>query len=245
MAYGDRELKSGDNGPDVVELQIRLAGFRGTVPDGNFGAGTQLQVVKFQQDFMGMANTTGVADADTFAQIRAFGARFPIDFAALRCPCGICDGFGRAQFEGQYAPGAARIEQNYLYEYPGVHRMILWALRAVFFYCKDYTFAITSGYRCAERNKQQGRSSTNHHGKAVDIDTVAPPIADKREDMQRCDLIRGVIVEKANAQIGWGATNRKSLEPSDIAPTWVHYDVRSYAAEYLTDDFFCRSLAEL
>ena len=34
MAYGDRELARDSRGADVVELQMRLAGFRGTVPDG-------------------------------------------------------------------------------------------------------------------------------------------------------------------------------------------------------------------
>ena len=39
--------------------------------------------------------------------------------------------------------------------------------------------------------------------------------------------------------------NRKSLEPSRIAPTWVHYDVRSYARAYLRESYFVRSLEEL
>jgi len=43
MEYGDRELKKGTKGLDVRELQIRLAGFRGTMPDGDFGPGTELQ----------------------------------------------------------------------------------------------------------------------------------------------------------------------------------------------------------
>ena len=44
MAWGD-PLKRGDKGADVVELQMRLAGFRGTVPDSDYGPGTELQVV--------------------------------------------------------------------------------------------------------------------------------------------------------------------------------------------------------
>ena len=45
MQYGERELKRGCKGPDVVELQTRLAGFRGTMPDGDFGPGTERQVM--------------------------------------------------------------------------------------------------------------------------------------------------------------------------------------------------------
>ena len=55
MEYGRRELRRGARGADVVELQMRLAGFRGTVPDGDFGPGTERQVRSFQQDFMGIA----------------------------------------------------------------------------------------------------------------------------------------------------------------------------------------------
>ncbi len=53
------------------------------------------------------------------------------------------------------------------------------------------------------------------------------------------------VVELSAAQIGWAARNRKSLEPSNIAPTWVHYDVRCYDRKYLADKYFCQSLSEL
>lgn len=39
--------------------------------------------------------------------------------------------------------------------------------------------------------------------------------------------------------------NRKSLEPSDIAPTWVHDDVRSDARAYLSEGTFVWRLEEL
>ncbi len=63
--------------------------------------------------------------------------------------------------------------------------------------------------------------------------------------MRRCERIRGLLVEHAHAQVGWAAPNRKALEPSSIAPTWVHYDVRCYAPEYLKDSFFCTTAEEL
>ena len=83
MAYGDPEMKFGDEGPDVAELQMRLAGFRGTIPDGQFAAGTQLQVAKFQEDFMAIRPGPGVADRSTLAAISEFARQYPIDFAAL------------------------------------------------------------------------------------------------------------------------------------------------------------------
>jgi hypothetical protein len=49
-----------------------------------------------------------------------------------------------------------------------------------------------------------------------------------------------VLVELANFQIGWTANNRKALEPKDIAPTWIHMDVRNYERRYLAERFFVR-----
>lgn len=244
MPYGDRILKQGLGGEDVVELQVRLAGFRGTLPDGDFGSGTELQVKVFQADVMKMATPTGIVDRATFQAIDQLAQRFPIDFNQLRCRCGTCSGFGQGKFKGLYF-GSVKTEQNYRYEYPGIHRMILWAARALFAYRPDMQFVFSSGYRCSVDNQIHQRTTTNHHGKAVDIDIVLPPGMSKRADMARCDEVRGLLVAKSNAQIGWLGANRKSLEPADIAPTWVHYDVRSYEPKYLKDDFFCQDLAGL
>ena len=137
-----------------------------------------------------------------------------------------------------------QLEAYHLYEYPGVHRMLLWSVRALMHYMPDDEILINSGYRCAIRNEQTDRTSTNHHGKAIDVD-LPNPTGDKRADMHRCDEVRGLLVELSNAQIGWTARNRKALEPSNIAPTWVHYDVRCYDAPYLADTFFCRTQDEL
>ena len=245
MAYGDTTLQRGSEGDDVVELQMRLAGFRGTVPDGDFGPGTELQVVTFQRDYMEAAAPSGIADAATFAAIDEFAAANPIDFASLQCRCGVCPGFGQGRFNGEYRADRPRVEAYHLYEYPGVHRMLLWAVRALTFYVPRYDFVINSGYRCAEDNRQKGRTSTNHHGKAVDLDVPLGPGEDRRDDMLRSDEVRGIVVERSAAQIGWAARNRKALEPSHIAPTWVHYDVRCYDRQYLADRYFCRSSDEL
>ena len=244
MEYGERELKRGCKGADVAELQLRLAGFRGTVPDGDFGPGTERQVMTFQANFMG-APETGIVDRSTMRAIDGFARRYPIDFNALKCRCGQCKGFGKRRFKGSYVPGKPRAEAFHRYEYPGIHRMLLWAVRAVFFYLPGHKFEISSAYRCSVDNRQHGRSSTNHHGKAIDLDVALLRGESKRDDMIKCDAIRGTIVETAHAQIGWTAVNRKSLEPSSIAPTWVHYDVRCYEPKYLRDGMFCATLGQL
>lgn len=244
MAYGDAGLKRGDKGAAVVELQMRLAGFRGTLPDGDYGPGTELQVTAFQRDVMRQTKPSGEADLATLQAIADFGAGHPVDFDQLRCPCGVCGGFGQGRFKGLYA-GSLKTEAYHRYEYPGVHRMVLWAYRGAQFYAKakGWSLTINSGYRCAVDNLKHGRTSTNHHGKAIDIDILNAP--SKQVDRERSNALRGLLVDVANAQIGWGAANRKSLEPADIAPTWVHYDVRSYERKYLADAYFVTSTAAL
>lgn len=245
MEYGERIIQKGLKGPDVVELQIRLAGFRGTVPDGDFGSGTELQVTKFQRDYMKMANPTGLVDHDTMVAIDKFGDDYPVNFNNLKCPCGTCSGFGQGLFKGRYFAGRPKVEAFYRYEYPGIHRMILWAARAIMFYMPEHRFQVNSSYRCSVNNAQKGRSSTNHHGKAVDLDITLLPGEDKHDDRDKCNVVRAKLVETANAQIGWSATNVKALEPANIAPTWVHYDVRCYEQKYLKDEFFCTTQRDL
>ena len=245
MEYGERILQKTLTGDDVAELQLRLAGFRGTLPDGEFGPGTELQVTTFQRDYMKMATPTGIVDRAVMEKIDEFADKFPVNFADLKCPCGTCRGFGQGKFKGLYITGRPRIEAFHRYEYPGIHRMILWAARALFFYMPEHNFHFNSSYRCSVDNLRRGRLSTNHHGKAIDLDVPLKTGETKHDDRDKCDEIRGRLVETANAQIGWLGTNRKSLEPRDIAPTWVHYDVRQYERKYLDDKFFCTNQRDL
>lgn len=245
MAFGKVELKRGDKGAGVVELQLRLAGFRGTLWDGIFGPGTELQVVSFQRDYMERKRPSGRADKRTLGALLDFEEQFPVAVDQVRCPCGQCEGFGSKRFKGEFS-AAARIERNYKYEYPGMHKAILHSYRGASFFLQRAGFpapVITSGYRCWFNNEQKGRTSTNHMGKAIDIDFPLGANQDKRDDMIRCDEGRGTLVELSTFQIGWTAGNRKSLEPSAIAPTWIHMDVRSYSRKYLQDRFFVRPKA--
>jgi hypothetical protein len=247
MKLGDRTLSKGMTGSDITELQIRLAGFRGTIWDGSFGPGTELQVTVFQRDYMKIM-PTGIVDPNTITALIKFTQDFPINFNNLKCPCGTCDGFGHGQFKGQYEPGKPQIEAYNRYEYPGVHKTIIHSLRALWYYGRKTGFGeltITCGYRCWVNNTQKSRTSTNHMGKAIDCDYPLKPGEDKRADCNRCDAARGLLVEKSNFQIGWLASNVKALEPSDIAPTWVHMDVRQMASNYLNDKYFVKNSNDL
>ena len=245
MEYGKRVLQRGAEGPDVTELQIRLAGFAGGGPDGDFGPGTERQVIAFQRDFMKMPKPTGIVARATFSAIDRLADKYPFDFKKLKCPCGKCGGFGRGKFKGQYRAGTAQDEKSYLYEYPGMHRMLLWAVRGVYHYLSEHKLTISSGYRCSQNNAQHGRTSTNHHGKAIDLDIVLERGECNFDDQAKCNKARERIVATGNAQIGWAQENRKALEPSDVAPTWVHYDVRCYERKYLGDEMFCTTLKGL
>lgn len=247
MKLGDRTLSRGTKGKDVAELQMRLSGFRGTLWDGDFGPGTELQVMTFQKDFMKITNPNGIVDSSVISALEQFVATHRIDFKSLICECGKCGGFGQARFKDEYEPGKQGIEAFYRYEYPGIHKAILHAYRALWLYAEQNgnpAPVITCGYRCWIRNEQKQRSTTNHMGKAIDVDFFVAG-EDKKDDCNRCDNIRGMLVEKGNFQIGWGAQNRKALEPADVAPSWVHMDVRAFARDYLDDYFFVKDLEHL
>ena len=248
MIFETESLSRGSRGTAVEELQIRLAGFRGTVWDGDFGPGTELQVSSFQKEYMKMTEPTGIVDLKVFEALEKFATEFPINFDSLKCPCKECAGFGQGQLKGRYRDNKNEIEAYHLFEYPGIHKAILHSYRAAQFFAKESAFPLpflSSGYRCHANNIIKGRSSTNHMGKALDLDFPLKETEDKRDDGIRCETFRGVLVEKSNFQIGWNGRNKKSLEPSNIAPTWIHMDVRSFMPKYLQEKYFVTNEQDL
>jgi hypothetical protein len=235
MRLGDRLLSKGMIGEDVAELQMRLAGFSGTIWSGNYGPNTESQVVVFQKDYMKIS-PNGIVDASTMNALVKFTQDFPIDFNRLKCDCGTCTGFGHGQFKGYYENGKPQIEAYNKYEYPGIHKAILNAFRAAWFYSRNAGLGeatTTCGYRCSIDNAQHSRTSTNHMGKAIDW----VPSSNRPND------VRVLMVQKCNFQIGWSISNIKALEPANIAPTWVHMDVREMTP--LNDLHFVKNTEDL
>lgn len=233
---------------DVRELQLRLAGFRGTVWDGYLGPLTERQVACFQRDVMGAAQPLGVVDADTVAAINAFADAHPIDFARLCCECGECSSFGQGRFRDVYRSGMSKDEAYHHREYPGIHKAILHSFRALVFYAAingARTPYIECGYRCWVHNQIKERTSTNHMGKALDVNLALADGDSEEDKRRRCDALRAMLLTTSEFQIGWEQPNCKALEPSQIAPTWIHMDVRCYDAEYLASALFVRSSEEL
>ena len=273
MKFGERTLRMRSKGIDVAELQLRLAGFSGTVWDGDFGAKTKNQVMQFQRDYMNLARPDGIVGPRTFTAIDVFANQFTIDFDDLACPTRAnsesefcsCGGFGQNRFRKLYLKSRSPMildwsrsgkdemsESRHQYEYPGIHKAVLHTYRAFLFYADSGKYIkprITSGYRCHINNVEKRRTSTNHMGKAVDFSFN---VGRGQTKWKVCNDARNLLVEKSNCQIRWNKRNHKALEPGHpgvgrefTADTWVHLDVRQYDDKYLQDQFFVTSEREL
>ncbi|WP_395076125.1 glycoside hydrolase family 19 protein [Flavobacterium sp.] len=177
-----------------------------------------------------------------------------IDINQAKCPCKKCTGFGNGKYPEE-KNNAKILEMRRKYEYPGMHRTILWVQRAIQFYLatleKDRKLTvglIFSGYRCNINNQQKGRSSTNHMGKASDLHIYGG--AGDRE--KNANAVRDVLVKYTGAKYRWNDQNVIALEAdnrngtaSDFkASTWVHYDVRTFELKYLEDKYFAKTMAD-
>ena len=247
-------VKKGDSGDIVEEINIRLSGFGGGVPSSTFDATTELKVKQFQKDYMKKDSPSGKVDEETAKAIDEFGQKYPIDLNSLKCDCGSCGGFGQGINKNVYLDNK-NDEPHHQYEYPGIHRSLLWAVRGIMHYVANETngdmkIDYSSGYRCSVNNNLKGRKSTNHMGKAIDLflfkkaglDWAA---GDEATQKKQSDKLRGFFQQKTSAQIGWSAPNKISLEPNNIAPTWTHVDVRNFQSSYLKDVLFCKNEKDL
>lgn len=245
-------IKDGDENKLVQELNIRLAGFGGNVPTEKFTERTIDMIKQFQKDYMEI-EPTGTVCGNTLEAIDEFESKYPIVFSELKCDCGVCTGFGQGKYATQ-KQSASIAEKSRKYEYPGIHRSLLWAYKAMMFYASKkeggkYSInKINSGYRCHENNKQHSRSSTNHMGKAIDIHFNKNGV--RTREITDVEAIRDKIIIPTNkAQINWGSKNKFSLEPSRnasfVATSWIHMDVRQFDLEYLKDEFFANTAAKI
>lgn len=133
----------------IQEINIRLAGFGGNVPTGEFTQRTKNSIIQFQRDYMGVP-PTGKICGSLLKAIDRFAAEYIFNFEETKCKCKICNGYGDGKNKGLYL--GKKVEAYHRYEYPGIHRSLLWALKTVLFYLKkDGRFTlnkINSGYRC-------------------------------------------------------------------------------------------------
>ncbi|RZJ70727.1 hypothetical protein [Flavobacterium sp.] len=237
-------IKVGDKSEVVREINIRLSGFGGNIPTDEFTTRTETTIKNFQKDYMKIS-PTGKVCGNTLKAIDEFGTKYNYTFSQSACTCGVCTGYGDGSNKGEYT-GTTHTEMYHKYEYPGIHRSMFWALKALMFYMeKDggtYTLnKISSGYRCREDNRKNGRSSTNHMGKALDLHFNKN--GNRTREVADIEAIRAdFFVKYLGAQYSWPAANKFSLETTaQGANTWVHYDVRSFEATHLEDKYFAKT----
>ncbi len=248
-------IKVGDKSELIREINIRLSGFGGNVPTDEFTDRTEKMIKQFQRDYMKVPQT-GKICGNVLRAIDEFQGKYKVDINQGKCPCKKCTGFGNGKFPEQ-KNNAKILEKHRKYEYPGMHRVLLWTQRTIQFYLatieKDKKLkvgVIFSGYRCNINNSQKGRSSTNHMGKASDLHIYK--LNNSVNSEANADKVRDILIKYSGAQYRWGGENVIALEPSTrnrigtefIATTWVHYDVRTFNLKYLKDEYFAKNMIE-
>ncbi|WP_309609197.1 glycosyl hydrolase 108 family protein, partial [Flavobacterium sp.] len=263
----------------IREINIRLAGFGGNVPTDEFTDRTEKMVKQFQKDYM-KVEETGKVCGNVLKAIDDFSSKFDISatlWGQLKCSCDTkgkqtssklrkikelnsCNGFGDHTGKDTYK-ATPNNEANHNYEYPGIHRSLLFGIKALQFYFSEQTVYtmdhITSGYRCRFKNYK----TTNHQGKAIDIQFSKGDweirYAVKKNLKALEDIRDSFYIKYLGAQKNWSGENLFSTEPIDLLYypdgslrydhtfSWLHIDVRQFESKYLEDKYFCKNSTDL
>ncbi|MCG8186793.1 peptidoglycan-binding protein [Tenacibaculum finnmarkense genomovar finnmarkense] len=266
--YSGKTYKKRDEGKVIQEINIKLTGFgKGLLPKKEFTEETEKAVIQFQKDYMKI-EATGEVDSKTANAIDEFCEKYKETISEYECPCTNtaisgrpdadkrCTGFGKKQFKGEYKTGSS--ERNYKYEYPGIHRSLLWGISAIRFYMEETSYSvlkINRGYRCWSDNlhnpHHNNRTSTNHMGKAADLhfnkDSKRANLTSNMEYVREHFFSKYLGAPKSGVGqthgFGW-KKNKFGLEPKKFnggasgATTWVHVDVREFDKIYLKEELF-------
>ncbi|WP_180038378.1 LysM peptidoglycan-binding domain-containing protein [Acinetobacter sp. YH16052] len=239
----------------IREVNIRLAGFGGALPTDEFTPLTAECIKQFQRDYMGVPET-GKICGSFLAALDKFRDEYGIAkfIDSFKCSCGKCSGFGMRRigtftFENYQKTSGKYVKvQKTLKESEGMHRSLVWGLKAMMFYFdkksnpQGYKISkISSGYRCIDNNLKKRRATTNHMGTAIDI-----VIYNKNSQVVSLDELENTVRKEwfctyLNATMGW-SNNRFGLERlSHGATTWVHLDVREFSDEFKIDKLFSKT----
>lgn len=230
----------------IREINIRLAGFGGALPTDEFTELTAKCIKQFQRDYMGVAET-GKICGSVLTALDKFRDEYGIAsyFESMKCPCKKCSGFGNGRSGNFSFPTKKGVVNREATEYPGMHRSLIWGLKAMLFYFKKmpnpngYKIqGVSSGYRCVERNFQTHRPTTNHMGCALDMQIVNKNNKTV-ENKELEDIVRiKWFCEYLNTSLGWHE-NKFGLERNiDGSTSWVHLDVREFTSEYKINKLF-------
>lgn len=250
------------SGELIREINIRLAGFGGALPTDQFTDLTANCIKQFQRDYMGVAET-GKICGSLLVALDKFSMEFNEDIFTLpkhkvKCPCKKCEGYGNTRNESYSVLVKDKKTKKLVtvtakgIEYPGIHRSLLWAYKAINFYFKEttnfegyYIHHIESGYRCIENNIQHHRASSNHMGCAIDFH-VYNKAGRKIIGTEIEEIIRKKwLMKNQKAWFGW-TNNKFGLERNcDGSDSWIHIDVREYDKKYKLDQMFAKNNSEL
>ncbi|MFW1985171.1 LysM peptidoglycan-binding domain-containing protein [Acinetobacter guillouiae] len=243
----------------IREINIRLAGFGGALPTDEFTELTAKCIKQFQKDYMGI-QPTGKICGSLIVSLDKFRDEYGISdfFNSMKCPCGKCSGFGKGRsgtftFESKNKQTGTYVKvQKTVTEPGGMHRSLIWGLKAMMFYFRKmenpdgYKISgISSGYRCVDNNLKKRRATTNHMGTALDIVVTNKKNQTITNSQLENQVRKEWFCKYLNATMGW-SPNRFGLERlSDGADTWVHLDVREYSNQYKASKLFSNTVASL
>lgn len=249
-----KNYKEKNAGKLIQEINIRLAGFGGNVPTDEFTDRTEKMIKQFQRDYMKVAETGKICGGllkavDEFCN----NTKYSFNFSQTKCPC--VNGVYKAPKDFTLCTGYGQKGKK---EYPGMHRSLLFILKALLFYFENNKSGfslnkIESGFRCRTNNKIKNRTSTNHMGNALDLHINKNNKRTKDvNDMEtiRKDYFVGLMdapyFSGKSVKFGW-KNNYIGLEPKKFnngdsgATTWIHYDIREFDSIYKTDKFYIKA----
>lgn len=250
MCKTDPQCISSGKSELIKEINIRLAGFGGALPSDEFTELTAKCIRQFQKDYMGVPET-GKICGSVLAALDKFYYEYPVSsfMNKASCPCGSCSGYGNNR-------RGIKSGSNIANEYPGLHRSLIWIVKALNFYLKNEFKTknleiayIESGYRCIENNKKKSRTSVNHMGLALDLHINKNGV--RTRDLADMEFIRKNIMAVKMDATERRASNKIYLEPkvfndgSSGAQTWVHFDITRLSNIYFEDEFFKKTVTEL
>ncbi|WP_185147012.1 peptidoglycan-binding domain-containing protein, partial [Chryseobacterium echinoideorum] len=243
-------IKKGSPKSELIrEINIRLAGFGGNVPTDEFTDRTEKMIKQFQRDYMKVPET-GKICGNVLKAIDEFQAKYPINFDEIKCKCGSCTGYGKERNSEEYQ-NTKILEKHRKYEYPGVHRSLLWCYRASQFYINKDTQLnfktkwVESGYRCHDHYIYKRDKTTNHCGKALDIHYNILSTGQRTKNNDDMNKIRkDIFMKYTGAKQDWNS-GKDIFYLESFATTWIHVDVREFSQEYLTKKYFVKNLSEL
>jgi hypothetical protein len=240
-------LTVGMSGKLIEEINIRLTGFGGSVKTDSeiniFTTHTESAIKAFQRDYMEVQDT-GKICGDVLSALDKFRMRFPINIEEMKCRCGSCGGFGQGLENSEtvkiYGEHGKVIKGA---EFPGIHRGLAWLFRSALFYTSvtdktlGYSFLkISSGYRCWNDNKVNGRKTYNHMGNALDLQFSQGNVTTRCTGLALDTLREKIFIKRIGAKMGWVNPHHASLESAkDGATSWVHVDVREFGTKYKQD----------